>query len=88
MSLAMSNAVTKQHAILGGPPVRTDPFSPWPVARPWMMESLQEVLDSGEWGVGSPYVDAHLIPSASFFRNSNSFLSDPNIWLIILVAFW
>jgi dTDP-4-amino-4,6-dideoxygalactose transaminase len=66
MSLATSTAVNQKPAILGGPAVRTDPFSPWPVAKPWMTESLQKVLDSGEWGVGSPFVDEFEKAFASF----------------------
>src|SRR5260370_18115336 len=37
-------------AILGGEPVRTRPFSRWPVFDPREREQLEDVLTSGSWG--------------------------------------
>jgi dTDP-4-amino-4,6-dideoxygalactose transaminase len=37
-------------AVLGGKPVRTQPFSAWPRWRPADARRLQEVLESGHWG--------------------------------------
>jgi len=45
-----------QLALLGGAPVRKQPFSAWPQARPGQLAALQQVLESGKWGVGSPFI--------------------------------
>jgi dTDP-4-amino-4,6-dideoxygalactose transaminase len=37
-------------AILGGEPIRTRPFSKWPVFDPREREQLEDVLTSGTWG--------------------------------------
>ncbi|MCA9440473.1 MAG: aminotransferase class I/II-fold pyridoxal phosphate-dependent enzyme, partial [Candidatus Omnitrophica bacterium] len=57
MSISTSSAIEQQPAILGGPKVRTEPYTEWPVAQPYMMDKIKEVMDSGEWGVGSPYIE-------------------------------
>ena len=56
MPLSTSQAIDQKPAILGGPKLRTEPYSRWPVAQPWMMEKLAEVMESGLWGVGSPFI--------------------------------
>ncbi len=43
-------------ALLGGTPVRKQAFPPWPQARPGQLAALQQVLESGKWGVGSPFI--------------------------------
>ena len=43
-----------QLALRGGAPVRTDPFSPWPVFDEREAKGLQEVLESRNWG-GYPF---------------------------------
>jgi dTDP-4-amino-4,6-dideoxygalactose transaminase len=43
-------------ALLGGTPVRKQPFPPWPRPRPGQLAALQQVLESGKWGVGSPFI--------------------------------
>jgi len=57
MSHAVSSAVHEKPAILGGSRLRKKPFSSWPVTKPSMIERLKEVLESGQWGVGSPYIE-------------------------------
>ncbi|MCA9436046.1 MAG: DegT/DnrJ/EryC1/StrS family aminotransferase [Candidatus Omnitrophica bacterium] len=57
MSISTSSAIEQQPAILGGPKVRTEPYTEWPVAQPYMMDKIKEVMDSGKWGVGSPYIE-------------------------------
>jgi L-glutamine:scyllo-inosose aminotransferase len=37
-------------ALLGGPPVRSDPWPRWPEHGPAEIGALQRVLDSGQWG--------------------------------------
>ena len=37
-------------AILGGEPVRKNPFPPWPVWDGREQQSILEVLHSGKWG--------------------------------------
>jgi dTDP-4-amino-4,6-dideoxygalactose transaminase len=37
-------------AILGGDPIRTRPFSKWPIFDPREREQLEDVLTSGSWG--------------------------------------
>lgn len=51
------STIQKKPAILGGPPLRTQPFAEWPVPKPWMMESLRKVWESREWGVGAPIIE-------------------------------
>jgi perosamine synthetase len=46
-------ASSRQPAILGGVPVRREPFSGWPVADVREEQALQEVLRSGRWWRGS-----------------------------------
>ena len=43
-------------ALLGGMPVRKQPFPQWPQPRPGQLAALQQVLESGKWGVGSPFI--------------------------------
>jgi len=45
-------------AILGGSPVRTRPFTPWPQYLPGDAQRLQEVLESRHWG-GFPVPSKH-----------------------------
>ncbi|MBI1387338.1 MAG: aminotransferase class V-fold PLP-dependent enzyme [bacterium] len=45
-------------AICGGKPVRTEPFSAWPVYDDREKQALIETLESREWGIGSPKVEA------------------------------
>lgn len=40
-------------AVNGGPKVRTEGFHGWPIKDDGYLKALAEVLDSGEWGVGS-----------------------------------
>ena len=37
-------------AILGGEPIRREPFSPWPQFKPSDLERLAKVVQSGHWG--------------------------------------
>jgi len=43
-------------ALLGGAPVRKQPWPQWPQPRPGQLAALQQVLESGKWGVGSPFI--------------------------------
>lgn len=43
-------------ALRGGTPVRKQPFPQWPQQRPGQLAALQQVLESGKWGVGSPFI--------------------------------
>ena len=43
-------------ALLGGTPIRKQPFPQWPQPRPGQLAALQQVLESGKWGVGSPFI--------------------------------
>ncbi len=43
-------------AIFGGNPVRTKPFSSWPETNHDYGTALQKVVESGQWGVGSPLI--------------------------------
>lgn len=44
-------------AICGGTPVRTKPFSPWPVYDERDKQALIDVLESRKWGIGSKTVE-------------------------------
>lgn len=44
-------------AITGGTPVRTKPFSPWPVYDECEENALIETLHSREWGIGSKQIE-------------------------------
>ncbi|MBZ0257681.1 DegT/DnrJ/EryC1/StrS family aminotransferase, partial [bacterium] len=44
-------------AIAGGTPVRTKPFSPWPVYDEREEKALIETLHSREWGIGSKQIE-------------------------------
>lgn len=44
-------------AIAGGTPVRTKPFSPWPVYDEREEKALIETLRSREWGIGSQQIE-------------------------------
>jgi dTDP-4-amino-4,6-dideoxygalactose transaminase len=46
--------VTNELALLGGVPVRTEPFPPWPVHGPAERELVLEVLESGNWSYDGP----------------------------------
>jgi dTDP-4-amino-4,6-dideoxygalactose transaminase len=56
MSTGTPSTTDKALALLGGPKVRTEPFAKWPVAKPKALEGLQRVLESGNWGIGSPFI--------------------------------
>ncbi|MGH7600332.1 MAG: DegT/DnrJ/EryC1/StrS family aminotransferase, partial [bacterium] len=43
-------------ALLGGAPTRKQPFPQWPLQRPGQLAALQQVWESGKWGVGSPFI--------------------------------
>jgi dTDP-4-amino-4,6-dideoxygalactose transaminase len=43
-------------ALLGGTPIRKQSFSPWPIQRPAQLAALQQVWESGKWGIGSPHI--------------------------------
>ncbi len=43
-------------ALLGGAPTRKQPFPQWPLQRPAQLAALQQVWESGKWGVGSPFI--------------------------------
>lgn len=43
-------------ALLGGEPVRKQPFTPWPIWDKEEKEALLEVLESGIWGIGGEKV--------------------------------
>ena len=45
-------------AIRGGTPVRTEPFHPWPVYDDRDKQALIRELEAGQWGIGSPSIDA------------------------------
>jgi dTDP-4-amino-4,6-dideoxygalactose transaminase len=53
-------------AILGGSPVRSGPFSPWPQYSPRDSQRLQQVLESRNWG-GFPFPNRHASDFASRF---------------------
>lgn len=55
--ISRTNAVQQQPAILGGSPLRTQPFAEWPEPKPWMLDALKTVWESREWGVGAPIID-------------------------------
>jgi dTDP-4-amino-4,6-dideoxygalactose transaminase len=55
-------------AILGGDPVRTEPFSPWPRWLPSDTRRLQSVLESGHWG-GFPVPSHYAGEFAGRFAN-------------------
>ena len=48
-----SVAAATEPALLGGPPVRRDPFPEWPIAGAEEEQALRGVLRSGKWGRGS-----------------------------------
>lgn len=52
-----TNMDSNQLAILGGSPVRTKPFSPWPQYRASDVERITRVVESRHWG-GYPYPTA------------------------------
>jgi dTDP-4-amino-4,6-dideoxygalactose transaminase len=57
MKTLASSALDQVPAMLGGPAIRKEPFAEWPVPSPWMLDSLKQVWESGEWGVGAPIID-------------------------------
>ena len=56
----------KDLAVFGGHPVRTKPFFSWPVTHHDYRSALQRVVESGQWGVGSPFVKQFNETFASF----------------------
>jgi L-glutamine:2-deoxy-scyllo-inosose/3-amino-2,3-dideoxy-scyllo-inosose aminotransferase len=46
--------MANQLALKGGPPVRTKPFSPWPILGDEERKLLLAVFDSGNWSFGGP----------------------------------
>lgn len=55
-------------AITGGTPVRTEPFSPWPVYDEREEKALLETLHSREWGIGSKQIEDFETEFAEFCR--------------------
>ncbi len=53
-------------ALLGGVPVRSRPFGPWPASNPNDLDRLTQVLTSGNWG-GYPYPNRHAADFATRF---------------------
>jgi dTDP-4-amino-4,6-dideoxygalactose transaminase len=43
-------------ALLGGSPLRTAPFAPWPPADEGFRQAVNGVIDRGAWGIGGPMV--------------------------------
>ena len=48
------SSVTDKLAILGGTPVRTEPYPTWPIVDRRDIEAVTTAIESGQWG-GSPY---------------------------------
>lgn len=46
--------MSKNLAINGGPPVRTQPFTAWPIIGKVEKDNLQEVIESGKWSMDGP----------------------------------
>lgn len=54
LSARSSTAPTDKLAILGGPPVRTEPYPTWPVVDQRDIDAVTAVVQSGRWG-GAPF---------------------------------
>jgi perosamine synthetase len=52
-AVSASAVATSEPALLGGPPVRREPFPEWPIAGADEEQALLGVLRSGKWGRGS-----------------------------------
>ncbi|MFQ6605347.1 MAG: DegT/DnrJ/EryC1/StrS family aminotransferase [Fidelibacterota bacterium] len=46
----------KELALFGGQPVRTTPFPAWPPAQDHSNQRIEDVIRSGQWGVGSTFI--------------------------------
>src|SRR5215470_18788950 len=53
LSAQNAHAATGEAALLGGKPVRTEPFPSWPVADEREDNALVEVVRSRKWGRGN-----------------------------------
>lgn len=59
-------SVTDKLAILGGTPVRTEPYPEWPVVDRRDVEAVTTAIQSGRWG-GSPYPGSQTVAFAKQF---------------------
>lgn len=59
-------SVTDKLAILGGTPVRTEPYPQWPIVDRRDVEAVTTAIESGQWG-GSPYPGSQTLAFAKQF---------------------
>ena len=62
------SSVTDKLAILGGTPVRTEPYPEWPVVDCRDVEAVTIAIQSGQWG-GSPYPGSQTVAFANKFAS-------------------
>lgn len=66
LETAQGTSITDKLAILGGTPVRNEPYPEWPVVDRRDVEAVTTAIESGRWG-GSPYPGSQTVAFANKF---------------------